>query len=101
MSNSVGGSANGGTSAVPAGGGGSSGKPPFQFETHELPPCDPGFQQSEANGRSCKYRFDGLCYEDETSVCACACPRSGNSSCALSGFLGDPNQPLQVRCNAS
>jgi hypothetical protein len=78
---------------------GSSAAQPFSFAATVLPPCEPGFQQSDADGRNCKYRFDSLCYEDETSVCACACPRSGNSSCVISGFLGLPDQPLQVTCN--
>jgi hypothetical protein len=94
-SNSLGGS--GGQ----AGTGGSQSDPdPYRFETSMLQRCQPGFVWSPADSRVCVFRFNNRCYDDEESVCACACPRNANSLCVLSGFLSDPNNPLMVTCTA-
>ena len=82
----------GGTAAVPT---------PYRFETSMLQPCELGFVWSPTLDRACNFRFDGRCYDDDASVCACACPRNSNSVCVLSGFLSDPNNPLTVNCTAT
>lgn len=94
-STSVGGSGGGGGS-----GGSSSDSEPYHFETSDLQRCEPGFVWSPTDSRACVFRFNNRCYDDEGSVCACACPRNANSVCVLSGFLSDPNNPLQVTCTA-
>ena len=103
----VGGSGGGGGSAAvggSGGGGGRAGSPsgsePYHFQTSMLERCQPGFEWASADSRPCVFRFNGRCYDDEESVCACACPRNANSVCVLSGFLSDPNNPLQVTCTA-
>jgi hypothetical protein len=84
------------------GGGGGTGStdsvPPFQFMTSALQRCEPGFTWMAGDSRSCNFRFNGRCYDDEEAVCACACPRDTNSVCALYGFLSDPGNPLMVSC---
>lgn len=60
-----------------------------------LPPCVPGFRASSANGRECTFIHERLCYEDEVTACACACPMGG--SCIIGGFL-DPEVPFPVSC---
>jgi hypothetical protein len=92
---SLGGSGGGGGS-----GGSSSDQDPFRFETSDLQRCEPGFVWSATDSRACVFRFSNRCYDDEESVCACACPRNANSVCVLAGFLSDPNNPLQVTCTA-
>jgi hypothetical protein len=73
---------------------------PYRFETHMLKFCQPGFVWSAGDSRACNFRYDGRCYDDDESVCACACPRNANSVCVLSGFLSDPGNPLMVNCQA-
>jgi hypothetical protein len=98
-SGGLGGSGGGGGS----GGSGGSGSTtdPFNYRTTILPACELGFVWQSGDDRPCKYRLAGRCYNNEISVCACACPREGNSVCALSGILGDTSRPLQVSCGAS
>lgn len=91
----------GGSGGSGSGGNGGSGAvDPFEFRTTTLPACTLGFTWQSGDDRACKYRLSGRCYNDEVSVCACACPREGNSTCVLSGFLGDAARPLQVTCGA-
>jgi hypothetical protein len=103
-STSVGGSGGGGGSSSVGGSGGSQSDPdandPYHFETDMLQRCEPGFEWSAADSRTCVFRFNNRCYDDDESVCACACPRNANSVCVLSGFLSDPNNPLMVTCTA-
>jgi hypothetical protein len=99
------GGSGGSTSVGGSGGGGGSGgsqadNEPYHFETSMLQRCEPGFVWSAADSRACVFRFDNRCYDDEDSVCACACPRNANSLCVLSGFLSDPKNPLMVSCTA-
>jgi hypothetical protein len=93
-----GGTGGSGGSGGGGGSGGSGGADLFDFRTTELPRCELGFVWEDDDDRACKYRLTGRCYNDELSVCACACPREGNSTCVLSGFLGDSGRPLQVTC---
>jgi hypothetical protein len=95
-------SGGGGTGGGTAGRGGTGGTDPviepFRFETRALQKCDLGFTWTAGDSRTCSFRFNGRCYDDEDSVCACACPRDANSVCVLSGFLADPGNPLMVAC---
>ena len=61
-----------------------------------LPPCVPGFRESSAGGRECTFVHERLCYEDEVTACACACPTGGR--CIIGGFL-DPVGPFPVTCS--
>jgi len=97
----TGGSGSAGGSGGSGGTGGSGVSDPFDFRTTQLGRCELGFTWESGDARPCKYRLSGRCYNDELAVCACACPREGNSTCVLSGFLGDPSRPLQVTCGAS
>lgn len=60
-----------------------------------LPPCVPGFRASSGSGRECTFIHERLCYEDEVTACACACPMGG--SCIIGGFL-EPEVPYPVSC---
>ena len=106
-SGALGGSGGGGGSVSLGGSGGGGGSQPttdpsdpYHFETDMLQRCVPGFAWSPGDSRTCVFRFNNLCYDDEEAVCACACPRNANSVCVLSGFLSDPNNPLMVTCTA-
>ncbi|HEU4581301.1 MAG TPA: hypothetical protein VFS67_23755 [Polyangiaceae bacterium] len=103
-SGALGGSGGGGGSSSFGGSSGSGGAggsaTPYHFETSMLQRCEPGFVWSPTDSRACVFRFNNRCYDDEESVCACACPRNANSVCVLSGFLSDPNNPLMVSCTA-
>jgi len=97
----AGGSGGGGAHGGSAGQGGTGGAatvPPFSFMTSTLQRCELGFTWTAGDSRSCAFRFNGRCYDDEDAVCACACPRDANSVCVLSGFLADPGNPLMVTC---
>jgi len=97
---SGGGGALGGSGGSGAGGsaGGTDSVAPFSFVTMTLGTCELGPPWRAGDGRSCSFRFNGRCYDDEDAVCACACPRDSNSVCVLSGFLSDPSNPLMVTC---
>jgi hypothetical protein len=104
---SGGGGGTGGTGGNPGSVGGTGGRggssggsavEPFNFRTNTLAACQPGFTWMAGDSRSCTFRFNGRCYDDEDAVCACACPRDSNSVCVLSGFLADPRNPLMVTC---
>jgi hypothetical protein len=93
----------GGTGANGTGANGGSVNQPAQemrFEVTRLGRCEPGYLWNERGGRPCNFRFVERCYDDVDEVCACACPRDSNSSCALRGFLSDPDNPLMVTCQA-
>lgn len=93
----------GGTAQGNGGGGGTSAPSsgaPFRFEDTQLAECEPGFVWSASSDRACNFRFNNRCYDGEKEVCACACPRTANSRCILSGFLSDPDNPLTVSCQA-
>lgn len=83
-----------------AGGGSSGAVEPFRFEDTQLQECELGVVWSASSERDCNFRFNNRCYDEEKEVCACACPRAANSTCVLSGFLSDPNNPLTVSCQA-
>ena len=92
----------GGGSQAPMGRSGAGGsrvpqtpRPDDPFGTSVLGECEPGFPEGTRNGRDCEYIHEGLCYEDQESACACACP-SGNSRCIIGGFLS--SDPLTVNC---
>lgn len=97
-SSSAGGGNGGGSQASQ--GGSASSTAPFHFEDTQLAECVLGFVWSPRSDRACNFRFNNRCYDDEEEVCACACPRSVNSRCILSGFLSDPDNPLTVSCQA-
>ncbi len=80
------------------GGGFSTSEQPFHFEETRLQECRLGYLWSDAGDRPCNFRFNGRCYDGEREVCACACPRTTSSTCILSGFLSDPENPLTVSC---
>lgn len=80
------------------GGGATSSEPPFRFEETQLQECVLGFVWSASSDRACNFRFNNRCYDGEREVCACACPRTTSSTCVLSGFLSDPDNPLTVAC---
>lgn len=88
---------NGGGSTAGSGGSASS-DDPFRFEDTQLGECVLGFVWSASSDRECNFRFNSRCYDGEKEVCACACPRETNSTCILSGFLSDPDNPLTVSC---
>lgn len=73
---------------------------PFRFEDSQLQDCELGFVWSASSDRACNFRFNNRCYDGEREVCACACPRETSSTCILSGFLSDPDNPLTVTCQA-
>jgi hypothetical protein len=82
---------------------GSAGRPaPLDFPETMLPDCQPGFQSRGPGDRRCRYTFEGLCYEDEQSVCACACPRAGSeATCVFAGgLIGEDDRPIGVVCQA-
>jgi hypothetical protein len=81
-----------------SGGSGGSSADAFRFEDTQLEECQMGFVWSASDDRECNFRFNGRCYEGAKEVCACACPRARNSTCVLSGFLSDPENPLTVSC---
>jgi hypothetical protein len=81
----------GGGGGAPRGGG-------LDFQRSVLPECILGFPPREADGRRCDYSYEGLCYEDADSACACACPTRGSSACVHSGLFTPPDQPLVVSC---
>jgi hypothetical protein len=85
-------------SGTGGGGGSSSSDEPFRFEDSQLQECELGFPWTASSDRACNFRFNSRCYEGEKEVCACACPRAANSTCVLSGFLSDPENPLTVAC---
>ena len=90
----------GGTGGSGGGGGSSSSNDPFRFEDTQLEECVLGFVWTPRSNEACNFRFNNRCYDGEKEVCACACPRSVNSRCILSGFLSDPDNPLTVTCQA-
>jgi hypothetical protein len=95
--------AGGGGSARGAGGSGGSGgssNDSYRFEDTQLEECQLGFLWSASSDRECNFRFNERCYDGEKEVCACACPRARNSTCVLSGFLSDPENPLTVTCQS-
>jgi hypothetical protein len=84
-----------------AGAGGGAGLPPpqrFDFDATSLPPCEQGAGRRQRRNRPCSYRAGGICYEDVTAACACICPRSIRTVCAVSGFLSEPGEPQDVIC---
>jgi hypothetical protein len=63
-----------------------------------LPDCEPGFSMSAAGSRECTYLYQGGCYEDPISACACACQNlADNRGCIIGGFL-NPSAPQTVSC---
>jgi hypothetical protein len=93
----TGGSGTGGSGTGGSGTGGSVAQE-MLFEVTRLGRCEPGYLWSQRGSRPCNFRFVDRCYDDVDEVCACACPRDSNSSCALRGFLSDPDNPLMVTC---
>jgi hypothetical protein len=71
-------------------------RPDDPFGTSVLGECELGFPEGTGNGRDCEYIYERLCYGDQESACACACP-SGNSRCIFGGFLS--SGPVTVRCD--
>lgn len=85
-----GGSGGGGGS----GGSGAKGGASLDFTKTPLPPCEPG-SPKHTPGVVCNYFTGNLCYEHLIDACACACPKSGASTCQ-SGFIEGP--PFDVFC---
>jgi len=74
---------------------------PLAFGTMVLPDCELGFMRRNAEGRTCAYRSDGLCYEDLMRACACACPRGqGPTQCVVGDFLSPRSEAQDVTCFA-
>ena len=74
---------------------------PIAFGTMVLPDCVLGFTRSSAAGRTCAYRSAGLCYEDLTGACACACPRGqGPTQCVVGDFLSERSEAQDITCFA-
>lgn len=48
------------------------------FESMPLEDCELGQAPPQTD---CSYMVDGLCYADQPAACACACPRSRNTTC--------------------
>ena len=57
----------------------------FPWGSEVVDACDraSGFSPAAANGRSCNWMTQGLCFEDKERACACAC---GTGGLCLSGF---------------
>jgi hypothetical protein len=77
---------------TPGGGGGGGGSDDHEVD---LPQCKLGVKQAEAE--SCKFLYEGRCYEEQLEACACACPRKTGTTC-ISG-LPDDEVPTDVLCS--
>jgi hypothetical protein len=85
----------GGTSSGSRGGSGGQ-APVAPVDTSALPECELGFPRFETD-QGCQYTYESLCYDTPQAACACACPRGGESSCVIGGFL-NPDEPQSVSC---
>lgn len=73
-----------------------AGRPASEFPSRTVR-CEPGFRSSGSAEGPCNYLFDGLCYENEDTACACACP---GSLCVIAGRQTVDNGPLAIVCQA-
>jgi hypothetical protein len=68
--------------------------PAAPIDARTLPECELGSGRSSGG---CRFVFDNLCYDTARAACACACPRGGETSCIIGGFLSS-DEPQRVTC---
>ena len=68
--------------------------PTRPVDTSTLPACELGSPRASGG---CRFVFDNRCYETARAACACACPRGGETSCIIGGFLSS-DESQRVTC---
>jgi len=88
----------GGRGNMSAGSPGSAGRPTRPLDFPEtVAPCELGFRSRGPGERRCNYTFEGLCYENEVTACACAC---AGAICVIAGSQTLGDAPIGIVCQA-